>query len=149
MFGNDKLKKFVTNLCFVLELIAAVFVFTGIVITLIGLIPSIEEYWFARSEAVAFSDFLENVLAVVIGIEFLKMLCRPNSDNILETIIFVVARHMIINTSTTPLDDLISTIAIILLCIMRRYLKIAKEKDKRKDFDEKNAVESIKEIVKE
>ncbi|MCR5144862.1 MAG: hypothetical protein K6B67_06090 [Lachnospiraceae bacterium] len=149
MFGNDKLKKFVTNLCFVLELIAAIFVFTGIIITLIGLVPTIEQYWFARTEAVAFSDFLENVLAVVIGIEFLKMLCRPNSDNILETIIFVVARHMIINTATTPLDDLISTIAIILLCIMRRYLKIAKEKDKRHKFDDKNAVESIKEIVKE
>ncbi|MBR1571872.1 MAG: hypothetical protein IJ655_03940 [Lachnospiraceae bacterium] len=147
MFGNEKLKKLVTNLCYLLELIAAIFVLAGIIISIIGLVPCIGEYWNNRAETTAFIDFLEQVLFVVIGVEFLKMLCRPNSDNILETLIFLVARHMIVVTSTTPMDDLISTISIVLLCIMRRYLKVAKDKEKRHELDGKNMKESIKTII--
>ena len=147
MFGNEKLKKLVTNLCYLLELIAAIFVLAGIIISIIGLIPCVGEYWNNRAETSAFTDFLEQVLAVVIGVEFLKMLCRPNSDNILETLIFLVARHMIVVTSTTPMDDLISTVSIVLLCIMRRYLKVAKDKEKRHELDDKSMKESIKTII--
>lgn len=148
MFGNEKLKKFVSNLCYLLELIAAIFVFIGIAISFISLLPAIGEYWSVRADAAAFTEFLEKIMTVIIGVEFLKMLCRPNSDNIIETLIFVVARHMIINT-TTPMEDLISTVSIVLLCIMRRYLKVAKDKEKNHELDGKDTIERIKEIVRE
>ena len=61
------------------------------------------------------------------------MLCRPTADNVLETIIFLVARHMIIVTTTTPLDDLISTVSIVMLCFVRRYLKEHRLKDKMRE----------------
>ena len=113
-------KKWVTELCHILELIAAIFVFIAVVIALIALIPHL----------------------VVIGVEFLKMLCRPTADNVLETIIFLVARHMIVVTTTTPLDDLISTISIVLLCFVRRYLKEHRMKDKMREEDWRRLEES-------
>ena len=109
-------KKWVTELCHILELIAAIFVFIAVVIALIALIPH--------------------------GVEFLKMLCRPTADNVLETIIFLVARHMIVVTTTTPLDDLISTISIVLLCFVRRYLKEHRMKDKMREEDWRRLEES-------
>jgi uncharacterized membrane protein (DUF373 family) len=123
MNRQEKFKNLTTMVCYILELIAAVFVLVGIVMAIIALVPQVGEYWQAREETEALMHFLEQVFAVVIGVEFLKMLCRPNSDNILETLIFLVARHMIIVTTTTPLEDLISTISIVLLCLVRRYLK--------------------------
>ncbi len=119
---EDKIRKTASRVCHMLELLMAVFVFLGILMAVVALIPQIGEYWMARNEADAFVHFLERVLTIVIGVEFLKMLCRPNADNVLETIIFLVARHMIVGRMT-PVDDLISTVSIALLCFLRGYLK--------------------------
>ena len=135
-------KKWVTELCHILELIAAIFVFIAVVIALIALIPHVGELWENRSTAGAMLEFLEQVFLVVIGVEFLKMLCRPTADNVLETIIFLVARHMIVVTTTTPLDDLISTISIVLLCFVRRYLKEHRMKDKMREEEWRRLEES-------
>lgn len=135
-------KKWVADVCHVLELVAAVFVFIAVVIALISLIPHVGELWENRSTAGAMLEFLEQVFLVVIGVEFLKMLCRPTADNVLETIIFLVARHMIVVTTTTPLDDLISTISIVLLCFVRRYLKEHRMKDKMREEDWRRLEES-------
>ncbi|MBE6015487.1 MAG: hypothetical protein E7241_09025 [Lachnospiraceae bacterium] len=145
MFANEKFKKIVTNLCYALELIAALFVLVGIIITIIRLVPSVEEYWNQRMETSAFTAFLERVMALVIGVEFLKMLCRPNSDNILETIIFVVARHMIIAPMASTIDGLISAVSICLLVFMRRYLKVSRDKEqKRESAGLKDVIKDLK-----
>lgn len=128
-FYDEKLKKWVTDICHIMELIVAMFVLVGVIMALISLIPSVGDFWQHRYETDSLMHFLEKVSAIVIGVEFMKMLCRPNADNILETIIFLVARHMIIVTTTTPLEDLISTISIVLLCFMRRYLSVSKRRE--------------------
>jgi hypothetical protein len=50
------------------------------------------------------------------------MLCRPDADNVLETLIFLVARHMIV-TDTTPVQDLVSTISILMLLVMKKIIQ--------------------------
>ena len=87
-----------------MELIAAIFVFIAVVIALLALIPHVGELWQNRADTGAMLEFIEQVFVVVIGVEFIKMLCRPTADNVLETIIFLVARHMIVVTTTTPVD---------------------------------------------
>lgn len=128
-FYDEKIKKWTTDICHVLELIVAIFVLIGVVMALISLVPTVGDFWQNRYETDSLMHFLERASAIVIGVEFMKMLCRPNADNILETIIFLVARHMIIVTTSTPMEDLISTISIILLCFMRRYLSVSKKRE--------------------
>lgn len=128
-FYDEKIKKWTTDICHVLELIVAIFVLIGVVMALISLVPTVGDFWQNRYEADSLMHFLERASAIVIGVEFMKMLCRPNADNILETIIFLVARHMIIVTTSTPMEDLISTISIVLLCFMRRYLSVSKKRE--------------------
>lgn len=65
-------KKWVADVCHVLELIAAIFVFIAVVIALISLIPHVGELWENRSTTGAMLEFLEQVFLVVIGVEFLK-----------------------------------------------------------------------------
>lgn len=128
-FYDEKIKKWTTDICHVLELIVAIFVLIGVVMALISLVPTVGDFWQNRYEADSLMHFLERASAIVIGVEFMKMLCRPNADNILETIIFLVARHMIIVTTSTPMEDLISTLSIVLLCFMRRYLSVSKKRE--------------------
>ena len=128
-FYDEKIKNWTTDICHVLELIVAIFVLIGVVMALISLVPTVDDFWQNRYEADSLMHFLERALAIVIGVEFMKMLCHPNADNILETIIFLVARHMIIVTTSTPMEDLISTISIVLLCFMRRYLSVSKKRE--------------------
>lgn len=136
-----KIKEIVTAISHVLELIAGLFVLIAVIITMVSLIPEIPQLAYNHGSTQHFLEFIEQVFLVVIGVEFLKMLCRPNSDNVLETIIFLVARHMIVVTTTTPLDDFISTISIILLCLVRRYLKERRLKDKMSEKDWKKLEE--------
>ena len=124
---EKKVKKIFTIVCDTLELIVAVIVAIGVILAMLSLIPELGGL--LKSDTGALTPFLEQVFTVVIGVEFLKMLCRPNSDNVFETIIFLVARHMIVN-DTSPLEDLLSTVSIVLLCLVRRYLKRDKEESR-------------------
>lgn len=143
-FYDEKIKKWTTDICHVLELIVAIFVLIGVVMALISLVPTVGDFWQNRYETDSLMHFLERASAIVIGVEFMKMLCRPNADNILETIIFLVARHMIIVTTSTPLEDLISTISIVLLCFMRRYLSVSKKRESLWPIKEEKEVKDQK-----
>ena len=84
----------------ILELLMAAAVVAGILVAMITLVPELARYWEHRTIAGAFMEYLDAVFNVVIGIEFLKMLCKPSSANIIEVLIFLIARHMIVQTTT-------------------------------------------------
>ena len=85
-FYDEKIKKWTTDICHVLELIVAIFVLIGVVMALISLVPTVGDFWQNRYETDSLMHFLERASAIVIGVEFMKMLCRPNADNILEKV---------------------------------------------------------------
>ncbi len=122
------MKKFVKslqNICRVLELIVALFVLGGIVLAIMSLLKDdIKIFQELLNDITVFRHYLEKVFIIVIGIEFLEMLCHPNSDNVIQVLIFLVARHMIVET-TTPYEDLVSVISVTMLFLLRRYLHIS------------------------
>ena len=118
--------KYIQSACHVLELVAALLVLVGIVLALVSLLRDVSLFQALVSETNAFAEYLEKIFTVVIGIEFLQMLCRPDSEYVLEILIFLVARHMIVG-HTTPYEDFVSVISVILLCMVRRYLRIMKQ----------------------
>jgi uncharacterized membrane protein (DUF373 family) len=105
-----------------LEIVAAAFMCIAVVFAFIKMVPVLQQFWNGKSLSSDFNHFIENMFTVVIGIEFLKMLCRPDADNVLETLIFLVARHMIV-TDTTPVQDLVSTISILMLLVMKKIIQ--------------------------
>ncbi|MDE6387757.1 MAG: hypothetical protein K2L82_08150 [Lachnospiraceae bacterium] len=129
---KNRFKKDVQRLCETLEMAVALIVLAGIILTIFSLLSDFDIFRSMLWDTAQFKPFLEDIFVIVIGIEFLQMLCRPNSDNVMEVLIFLVARHMIIG-DTTPFEDFVSVISIGLLCVVRRFLHIAKEKEKERE----------------
>ena len=127
-----KLKKFILAGSEVLEFIVAVLTLIGILLSVCSLVRDAGIFKQLLTDTSVFKDYLEQIFLLVIGIEFLVMLCRPNSENVIEILIFLVARHMIVG-DTTPYEDFVSVVSVVILCIVRRYLRISgEERDKKK-----------------
>ena len=127
-----KLKKFILAGSEVLEFIVAVLTLIGILLSVFSLVRDAGIFKQLLTDTSVFKDYLEQIFLLVIGIEFLVMLCRPRSENVIEILIFLVARHMIVG-DTTPYEDFVSVVSVVILCIVRRYLRISgEERDKKK-----------------
>lgn len=111
-----------------MELSVTLIVAAGTIIAIIMAFMAIPDYWANRHTDTAFTEFITLVFSVIIGIEFLKLLCRPHTGNIIETLIFLLARRMI-GTNITPQEDLIVVICICILFFFRRFMLATKPGD--------------------
>lgn len=125
----EKLRKIIQKICVLLELVAALLVLVAIVLSIISLVRDVGVFQRLLTDTSEFKHYLEQIFMLVIGMEFLGMLCRPSSENVIEVLIFLVARHMIVG-DTTVYQDFMSVISVALLCVVRRYLRDAAEKKK-------------------
>ncbi|MDE7285793.1 MAG: hypothetical protein K2N55_02965 [Lachnospiraceae bacterium] len=138
-----KAKKYVHILCHALEMVTAVLMLIGLVFSFFSLIRNVELFQQLLKDTSVFREYMDQIFMLVIGIEFLVMLCRPNSENVIDVLIFLVARHMIVG-DTTPYQDFVSVISVALLCVVRRYLRNNKENREEKkhaDSGDKRIIE--------
>lgn len=137
-----KYKKVMIKICDILEMAAALLVLMGILLSIFSFLKNYNVFSGLFDDMSLFRDYLAQIFVIVIGIEFLQMLCRPNADNIIEVLIFLVARHMIVY-DTTAVEDFVSVISITILCVLRRYLHIVgnKEIEEKEEKDEKEETE--------
>lgn len=142
------MKKYIHFVSEILELFVALLVLVGILISIAGLITHTDNFMELFVNTDHFREYLEQIFSLVIGIEFLQMLCKPNSDNVLETLIFLVARHMIVG-ETNSFQDFVSVISIALLCVLRRYMHNTREarEKKEEEMGEKDVSVSKKGII--
>ena len=137
-----RLKVTVHIICEVLEMIAAALMLVGILFSTCSLIRNVDLFRELLLDTSSFRGYMDQIFMLVIGIEFLLMLCKPNSENVIEVLIFLVARHMIVG-ETTPYQDFVSVVSVALLCVVRRYLRINNEKR-----DEKKAAGILEEKLR-
>ena len=137
-----RLKVTVHIICEVLEMIAAALMLVGILFSTCSLIRNVDLFRELLLDTSSFRGYMDQIFMLVIGIEFLVMLCKPNSENVIEVLIFLVARHMIV-VETTPYQDFVSVVSVALLCVVRRYLRINNEKR-----DEKKAAGILEEKLR-
>lgn len=126
----NKVRKVICEISEATELLMAVVVIIGIFVAVIALVPEGMHYWQTRMQPGAFVHFLDAVLEVVVGIEFVKMLCKPSAEHVIEVLIFLISRHMIIQT-TTAWEDLLSVVSIGILFFFQKFMEDSKEKKKR------------------
>ena len=87
----------------------------------------IQELLLKNGNTAEFLIFLEDMFSLVVGIEFIKMLCRPSADNVIEVLIFLTARHMIVGGSSS-LDIFLSVLSVALLYGVRYGLRLMKRR---------------------
>ena len=82
--------------------------------------------------------YLKNILTIVVGLEFVRMLINLTPANTLEVLIVAIARQVIVNHND-PLSNIACVLCIGGLFAIRRFL-IAKS-DFQKELSEDNAEE--------
>lgn len=127
----DRIRRIIQKACVLLEVLIAILVMAAILLSMISIVRDVSVFQRLLTDTSEFKHYLEQIFMLVIGIEFLGMLCRPNSKNVIEVLIFLVARHMIVG-DTSSYQDFVSVISIALLCVLRRFLRTTGERQKKK-----------------
>lgn len=81
-----------------------------------------------------FTEFLSNILNLLVGVEFVKMLARHTAENLLEVLMFAIARQMVAE-HLNMVETLVGVIAIAALFAIRKYLLLKISNDKEKTYD--------------
>lgn len=68
-----------------------------------------------------FSTFLSQALSLVVGVEFVKMLCQHSAQTVVEVLMFATARQMVVE-HLGPSETLLGVISIAILFGIRKYL---------------------------
>lgn len=126
---NENVRYITENISSVVEYVCILMVLVAVIITIGHLIPELKTFFTPHFTTSHLMEYLEKVLTVVVGVEFIKMLGHFNIDNMLETIMLLVARHMVVIEST-PLEDLIWVISIAILVLIKWFVKNEKRKHK-------------------
>lgn len=115
---NQKLESFIHKVLHILEAVIAVIT----LVVLVGML-GLEIYrMFTTPEYFSsVENYLHNILTIVVGLEFVRMLIDMTPANTIEVLIVAISRHVILSH-----DDPLSNVACI-LCIAglfatRRYL---------------------------
>ena len=90
-----------------------------------------------------FTEFLGNAFQIVIGIEFIKMLCKHTPVTVVEVLMFAMARQMVVE-HTSPVENLFCVAGITVLFLIRRYLFT--ESDKANHYQEQISEQTEQEI---
>ena len=77
-----------------------------------------------------FSTFLSQALSLVVGVEFVKMLCQHSAQTVVEGLMFATARQMVVE-HLGPADTFLVVLSIAVLFEIRKYLMT--------DIDDMNA----------
>ncbi|WP_195999505.1 hypothetical protein [Clostridium sp. 1001271B_151109_B4] len=104
-----------------LETIIGVLLAICIGISVIYLIFDITSVFSFRNNLEAFNDYLSIAFNFVIGIEFIKMLCKHTPETVIEVLLFAIARQLIVEHMTI-FQNLIGVLAIAALFATRKYL---------------------------
>ena len=134
---QEKIRKAFKKACDIIELCIALAVGLGLLISVILYIPMGVELLFSSPDPAPFLVFLEDMFSFIVGVEFIKMLCKPSAENVIEVLVFLVARHMILGNNSA-VDILLSVLAVALLygtrLLVRHYkLRIKPRKQQQEE----------------
>lgn len=109
------------RLSVILEVFVGILLLMALFIAFLGLVREISPLRLLERPN-DFSAYLGTAATLVLGIEFVRMLCTHTLDAVIEIMLLAIARQMIVE-HTTPLENLISVLSIALLYLVRKYLR--------------------------
>ena len=117
-----KMEKLLHYIVEVIEIIIAIITLCAMVYLLFTEVAKIFDPHFAVNEHLSDTKhFLESILGIVIGLEFVSMLVDFTPANILEVLVLAISRHVIINHSD-PVSTIVCVVCIAGLFAIRRFL---------------------------
>lgn len=103
------------------EIVLSIIILIVIALAGIRLIYELTEIPIMDMDIDFFTQFLANALSLVVGVEFVKMLCQHSAQTVVEVLMFATARQMVVEHMKTT-QTLIGVIAIAILFAIRKFL---------------------------
>lgn len=125
----------------ILEKVINVVVLIAILVATISLWEPFCTFLQNGSDEGAFLEFMGYVFNIIIGIEFKKMLGKPDANTVMEILVFVIVRHMII-VDTSALENLLTIIGVVMIFLVKKYLNSGKDKSKISIEEEKDLTQT-------
>lgn len=118
---SKKIKKYILNVSDFLETIIGILLAVSIAILVIFLFGDLKLLVLDPTNKELFNILLASAFNLVIGIEFIKMLCKHSPDTVVEVLLFAIARQLIVEHTST-MENLVGIISIGILFAVRKYL---------------------------
>lgn len=118
-----------------MEIVFSIIILVVILLMIIPILHDFFETPLLETNTDLFRQFLSNTLTLVVGVEFVKMLCKHTTDTLLEVLLFATARQMVVEHLDPPFT-LLGVISIALLFAARKYLLLKTPSSMEKDMDE-------------
>lgn len=122
---NQKIRKQFNEAIYQVARYAEIFLSVVIVVVIaLATVPLIYELFHIpvlEMKQEFFTEFLSQALSLVVGVEFVKMLCKHSAETVVEVLLFATARQMVVEHLQTT-QTLIGVIAIGILFAIRKYL---------------------------
>lgn len=119
---KERVRELVSAVSILFELLVAALLLVALFAALLGLIQSLSPAELVKDPEM-FSEFMGMASALVIGVEFVNMLCNHSMGAVIEIMLLAIARQMIVN-HTSPLENLLAVLSVGLLYLFRKYLYI-------------------------
>lgn len=116
-----KLQDKMFELSYLFELFISVIVGLGIIVFAVKLIFEFADLNYLKSSSASLVSVLDKAIILAIGAEFIKMLCKHTPETVIEVLAFALARQLIVGHAS-PVENLITVIAIAILFAVRRFL---------------------------
>ena len=103
------------------EIVLSIIILVVIALSGIRLIMEVAATSVPTMDTEFFTSFLSQALSLVVGVEFVKMLCRHSAQTVVEVLLFATARQMVVE-HLNPTQTLIGIVGIAILFAIRKYL---------------------------
>lgn len=118
---NKKISDTIFSFSRCIEIILSVIIMIAIIIMILPIVYHFISKPFFNITSEQFTEFLGNILTMLIGVEFVKMLARHTAENQLEVLTFAIVRQMVIEHKNM-FETLLGVVAIGLIFAVRKYL---------------------------
>ncbi|MGM9933641.1 hypothetical protein [uncultured Clostridium sp.] len=115
------LREQVMKIADMLETVIGILLAFSIGILVIYLIGDLKSIITSNADLEVFNNYLASAFNLVIGIEFIKMLCKHTPETVIEVLLFAIARQLIVEHTST-IENLVGIISIGVLFATRKYL---------------------------
>lgn len=120
---RHKVQHILQSVTFLLEFILAIVVSLIIVMQGVHLVKLFISHVFDSSVTVEYSVFLKESLNIIVGVEFVKMLCQHSMGAVIDVLLFVLARHLVV-MEATMMESLLCIVSVSILFAARKFLMI-------------------------
>ncbi|NME81814.1 phosphate-starvation-inducible PsiE family protein [Clostridium sp. SM-530-WT-3G] len=118
---SGRIKRYILGFADILETVIGVLLAFSIAVLVIFLFADLKILVLNPTNTELFNTLLASAFNLVIGIEFIKMLCKHSPDTVIEVLLFAIARKLIVEHTST-IENLIGIISIGILFATRKYL---------------------------